>query len=151
MQACILITGFGWRSSYDAAMSGGRIVILNWYFEMATALRSFHKSLNVRSGDLHKLCVVKVFLSLTPFSRQSLEGSGHWYHKSWRNSQIDYILLNKRCRNSVHNSEACSCFSSIDGYHRLVTENVVYGWVNLLPERYNTTGQHFLIIIFPTE
>ena len=134
MQDCILITGSGWRSSYDAAMSGVGILILNWCFEMATALRSFHKSLNVRSGDLHKLCVVKVFLSLTPFSRQSLEDSGHWYHKSWRNSQIDYILLNKRCRSSVHNTEACSCFSGTGGYHRLVTENVSL-WMGKSPTR----------------
>ena len=36
-------------------------------------------------------------------------------------SQIDYILINKKWKNSVHNAEAYSSLSSIGSDHRLVT------------------------------
>ena len=36
-------------------------------------------------------------------------------------SQIDYILVNKKWKNSVHNTEAYNSFSSMGSDHRLVT------------------------------
>ena len=39
-------------------------------------------------------------------------------------SQLDYILINKKWKNSVHNVEAYNCFSSIGSDHRLVTAKI---------------------------
>lgn len=41
-----------------------------------------------------------------------------------RISQIDFIFVNKECRNSLCNSEVCICFTSMDSDHRLVPANL---------------------------
>ena len=39
-------------------------------------------------------------------------------------TQIDFILVNRKWRNSVHNVEAYNSFSSLGGDHRLVTATI---------------------------
>ena len=39
-------------------------------------------------------------------------------------SQVDYILVNRKWKNSVKNSEAYSSFSSLGSDHRIVTARV---------------------------
>ena len=34
--------------------------------------------------------------------------------------QLDYILVRKKWRNSVHNAEACNFFNTVNSYHRIV-------------------------------
>ena len=41
-----------------------------------------------------------------------------------RKSQINYILVNKKWKNSIHNVEAYNSFSSLGSDHRLVTANI---------------------------
>ena len=39
-------------------------------------------------------------------------------------SQIDYILISRKCKNSLHNCEAYNSFSSIGSDHRLLTAKI---------------------------
>ena len=41
-----------------------------------------------------------------------------------RKPQIDYILVNKKWKNSIHNVEAYNSFSSLGSDHRLVTAKI---------------------------
>ena len=41
-----------------------------------------------------------------------------------RKSQIDYILVNKKWRNSVHNNEAYNGFSSVGSHHRVLVATI---------------------------
>ena len=59
-----------------------------------------------------------------------------------RKSQIDYILINRKWKNSIHNCEACNSFSSLGSDHRLLTVKIKLSLrMTKTPQR-STTGHH---------
>ena len=60
-------------------------------------------------------------------------------------AQLDYIMINKKWRNSAVNYEAYSTFSTVGSDHRAVTAKIrVYESVKQLKRRYNMTGVNYL-------
>ena len=82
----------------------------------------YHDKTNRNGGFLKELMVECGLLAAnTLFQKRP---GKLWTHKnkgSGRTTQLDYILVRKKWRNSVHNAEAYSSFSTVGSDHRVVT------------------------------
>ena len=82
----------------------------------------YHDETNRNGGFLKELMVECGLLAAnTLFQKRP---GKLWTHKnkgSGRTTQLDYILVRKKWRNSVHNAEAYSSFSTVGSDHRVVT------------------------------
>ena len=88
----------------------------NWYF---------HDRTN-RNGELLRDTMLEANLEATNHRFRKRKGK-MWTFLSdatQRKSQVDYIMVNKKLRNSVHNTETYSSFSSLGSDHRLVLTKV---------------------------
>ena len=85
---------------------------------------SFHSESN-RNGDLLSEFITENQLTVTNTMFQKSKGK-YWTFQSPRNDkfQIDYILVRRKWRNSILNSEAFSSFSSVGSDHRIVTAKI---------------------------
>ena len=88
----------------------------NWYF---------HDRTN-RNGELLRDTMLEANLEATNHRFRKRKGK-MWTFLSdgtHSKSQVDYILVNKKWRNSIHNTEAYDSFSSLGSDHRLVLSKV---------------------------
>ena len=86
---------------------------------------TFHQQTNSNGSLLLDHATECNFL-ITNTQRQKRKGK-LWTYLSDMNgckTQIDFILVNRKWRNSVHNVEAYNSFSSLGGDHRLVTATI---------------------------
>ena len=90
---------------------------------------SYHDKSNRNGGFLGEMMVE---CDLAAANAQFQKKSGKlWTHKNKGTgflSQIDYILVRKKWRNSVHNAEAYSSFSTVKSDHRVVSAKL---WLSL--------------------
>ena len=86
---------------------------------------TYHKLTN-KNGSLLLEHAAECNLIITNTQRRKRMGK-LWTYLSDMNgnkTQLDYILINRKWRNSVHNVEAYNSFSSLGGDHRLVTATI---------------------------
>ena len=85
---------------------------------------SFHQETNRNGSKLNDLILEhELIASNTTFMKKR---NKLWTFQSpnGSKSQIDFILVRKKWKNSVHNSQAYSSFSSVGSDHRVVSANV---------------------------
>ena len=86
---------------------------------------SYHEKTNQNGNFLNDLCTGTGLLPTnTLFCKRPSKLWTYISDMTGRKTQIDFILVNKKWRNSIHNCEAYSCFSSLGSDHRLVTAKV---------------------------
>ena len=86
---------------------------------------SFHEQSNGNGRLLQELCIeTDLIVTNTILDKRPGKLWTYISDMSGIKTQIDYILVNRKWRNSVHNCEAYSCFSSMGSDHRLVTAKV---------------------------
>ena len=86
---------------------------------------SFHEKTNQNGQLLKELCIETGFLATnTNFCKKSSKLWTYISDMSGRKTQIDYILVNRKWKNSIHNCQAYNCFSSLGSDHRLVTAKI---------------------------
>ena len=87
---------------------------------------SYHEQTN-SNGNLLLEHATECNLIITNTQRKKKKGKLWTYisdMKKDNKTQIDYILVNKKWKNSIHNVEAYSSFCSLGGDHRLVSATV---------------------------
>ena len=86
---------------------------------------TYHKRTN-SNGNLLLEHASECNLIITNTQRKKRKGKLWTYMSDMNGSrtQIDYILINKKWKNSIHNVEAYNSFSSLGGDHRLVSATV---------------------------
>jgi len=85
---------------------------------------SFHQETNRNGLKLFDLMLEsELFATNTMFMKKS---NKLWTFQSpnGSKSQIDYILVRKKWKNSVHNAQSYSSFSSVGSDHRIVSANI---------------------------
>ncbi len=91
-----------------------------------TLLKRMHHTHSMSNGTFLLEHANESNMIITNTQRRKKKGKLWTYMSDMngRKSQIDYILVNRKWKNSVHNVEAYSSFSSLGGDHRLVTATI---------------------------
>ena len=85
------------------------------------ALFSYHETTNTNGNYLIDLCQESdLIVTNTMFQKKKGKLWTYISDMTGKKSQVDYILVNRKWKNSVKNSEAYSSFSSLGSDHRIV-------------------------------
>ena len=86
---------------------------------------SFHESTNANGIlliDYAQEC--QLYIANTSFEKRKGKLWTYMSEMNGRKSRIDFILVNKKWKNSVMNAEAYNCFSSLGSDHRVLTAKI---------------------------
>ena len=115
------------RRAIESVPSHNVLVILgdfNAHIGKEDGTFTFHEDTNRNGKLLAELATEKsLILSNTKFQKRK---NKRWTYISPRGDkcQLDYILVRKKWKNSIHNTEAYNTFASVGSDHRIVTTRI---------------------------
>lgn len=86
---------------------------------------SFHQETNRNGSKLSDLLLEFQLIATNTMFMKKFKKLWTFQHPNGLKSQIDFILVRKKWRNSIRNSQSYSSFSSVGSDHRIVSANVV--------------------------
>lgn len=85
---------------------------------------SFHQETNRNGSKLNDLMLEFQLIATNTMFMKKTNKLWTFQHANGFKSQIDFILVRRKWRNSVHNTQSYSSFSSVGSDHRIVSANI---------------------------